>query len=63
MFRILSLDGGGIKGVFSAAVLATLERESGKAAADDFDLIVGTSTGGILRWGWGGENRRRRFSN
>ena len=46
--RILSLDGGGIKGAFSAAVLAALEHDTGKAAADDFDLIVGTSTGGII---------------
>ena len=41
MFRILSLDGGGIKGVFSAAAL---ERDTGKATVDDFDLIVGTFT-------------------
>lgn len=53
MFRILSLDGGGIKGAFSASVLAALERETGKAAADDFDLIVGISTGGIIALGVG----------
>ena len=45
--------GGGIKGTFSASVLAELEREAGKAAADDFDLIVGTSTGGIMALGLG----------
>lgn len=48
MFRILSLDGGGIKGAFTASVLATLEEETGKATVDYFDLITGTSTGGIL---------------
>ena len=47
-FRILSLDGGGIKGTFTAAVLAELERMTGKRVADYFDLIVGTSTGGII---------------
>ena len=53
MFRILSLDGGGIKGTFSAAVLAALEEDTGLAAADHFDLIVGTSTGGIIALGLG----------
>ena len=53
MFRILSLDGGGIKRAFSESALAALERETRKAAADDFDLIVGTSTGGIIALGLG----------
>jgi patatin-like phospholipase/acyl hydrolase len=47
-FRVLSLDGGGIRGVFTAAVLAGLEEASGKRVAQHFDLIVGTSTGGII---------------
>ncbi len=54
-FRILSIDGGGIKGIFPATVLAELERrlpENGKIA-DYFDLIAGTSTGGILALGLG----------
>jgi patatin-like phospholipase/acyl hydrolase len=53
MFRILSLDGGGIKGAFSAAVLATLEEDTGRAVVDHFDLITGTSTGGIIAIGLG----------
>jgi uncharacterized protein len=53
MFRILSLDGGGIKGAFSASVLATLEEQTGCAVAEHFDLITGTSTGGILAIGLG----------
>ncbi|MCD6390207.1 MAG: patatin-like phospholipase family protein [Desulfobulbaceae bacterium] len=47
-FQILSLDGGGIKGLFSAAVLALLEEDLDLHIADHFDLIVGTSTGGII---------------
>lgn len=47
-FRILSLDGGGIKGTFSAAFLATLEELTGKSMVRHFDLIAGTSTGGII---------------
>lgn len=52
-FRILSLDGGGIRGAFSAAVLAELENATGCATAEFFDLIVGTSTGGIIALGVG----------
>lgn len=47
-FKILSLDGGGIRGAFSAAFLATLEKSVGAPLGRYFDLIVGTSTGGII---------------
>lgn len=52
-FRILSLDGGGIKGIFTAALLAELEQQhlGGDSVADYFDLVVGTSTGGIIALG------------
>src|SRR5688572_12277832 len=52
-FQILSLDGGGIKGIFSAAVLASLEADLGANIVDHFDLIAGTSTGGIIALGLG----------
>lgn len=52
-FQILSLDGGGIKGIFSAAVLAFLEEDLKVNITDHFDLIVGTSTGGIIALGLG----------
>lgn len=52
-FQILSLDGGGIKGIFSAAVLAALEHDLGITITDHFDLIAGTSTGGIIALGLG----------
>jgi patatin-like phospholipase/acyl hydrolase len=54
-FRILSIDGGGIKGIFPAAVLAGLEKRytGGESIAAYFDLIVGTSTGGIIALGLG----------
>lgn len=52
-FRILSLDGGGIKGAFSAAVLAEWEKRTGRTITDHFDLIAGTSTGGIIALGLG----------
>lgn len=52
-FQILSLDGGGIKGLFSASVLAQLEDDLGVSIVDHFDLIVGTSTGGLIALGLG----------
>ena len=47
-FRVLSLDGGGIRGAFSAACLAKLESSVDRPITDYFDLITGTSTGGII---------------
>jgi uncharacterized protein len=47
-FQILSLDGGGLKGLFAAAVLAELEADLGVRIVDHFDLIAGTSTGGLV---------------
>lgn len=52
-FRILSIDGGGIKGIYPAAVLSEIENRllGGQAVGNYFDLIAGTSTGGILALG------------
>jgi hypothetical protein len=47
-FRILSIDGGGMKGSFAAGFLAEAERLSSRRIVDHFDLVVGTSTGGII---------------
>lgn len=47
-FRILSLDGGGIRGAFTAAFLADIEERLACRVCDYFDLIAGTSTGGII---------------
>ena len=52
-FAVLSIDGGGVRGIFAAAVLANLERDTGTRITDHFDLIVGTSTGGIIALGLG----------
>ncbi len=46
--RILSIDGGGIRGIIPAIVLAELERRTRRPICELFDLIAGTSTGGIL---------------
>jgi len=47
LLQILSLDGG-LKGLFSAAVLAEIESDHRVQIAEHFDLIVGTSTGGLI---------------
>lgn len=52
-FQILALDGGGLRGMFSAAVLARLEDDLDIRITDHFDLIAGTSTGGIIALGLG----------
>ncbi len=49
--RILSIDGGGIRGVLPARLLQHIEERTGKPTADLFDLVAGTSTGGILACG------------
>lgn len=48
-FQILALSGGGFRGAFTAKILADIERDLGdKRIANYFDLIAGTSIGGIL---------------
>lgn len=47
-FQILSLSGGGYRGLYTAKVVAELEAEFGAPFARHFDLIAGTSVGGIL---------------
>src|SRR5215211_5248947 len=51
MQTVLSIDGGGIRGIIPAIVLAEIERRTGKRIAEMFDLVAGTSTGGILALG------------
>lgn len=46
--RVLTIDGGGIRGIIPALVLAELEERTGRPVAELFDLVAGTSTGGIL---------------
>ncbi len=51
IFKILSIDGGGIKGLYSASLLARIEEKTGKKITDHFDMICGTSTGGLIALG------------
>jgi uncharacterized protein len=51
MRRILSIDGGGLRGIIPALVLAALERQTGRPTRDAFDFVAGTSTGAVLAAG------------
>jgi uncharacterized protein len=46
--RVLAIDGGGIRGLIPALVLTEIEERSGRRVFELFDLIAGTSTGGII---------------
>jgi uncharacterized protein len=46
--KILCIDGGGIRGLIPALVLAEIERRTGRRTAEMVDFVAGTSTGGIL---------------
>lgn len=52
-FQILSLSGGGYRGLFTAEILARLEKQAGRPIGECFDLIAGTSIGGIIAIGLG----------
>jgi patatin-like phospholipase/acyl hydrolase len=49
--KVLSIDGGGIRGLIPALVLAEIEGRTGRRIAEMVDLVAGTSTGGILACG------------
>ncbi|XP_022723923.1 phospholipase A I-like [Durio zibethinus] len=46
--RILSMDGGGMKGLATVQILKQIEKGTGKRIHELFDLVCGTSTGGML---------------
>jgi uncharacterized protein len=49
-FKILSIDGGGIRGILPCTILTFIEQQIGNLS-DKCDLIAGTSTGGIIALG------------
>ena len=48
MIRILSIDGGGVRGIIPAMMLVEIERRAGIPISQLFDLIAGSSTGGLI---------------
>lgn len=54
-FQILALSGGGYLGLFTACILAEIEKQTGRPIAQSFDLIAGTSVGGIIALGLASE--------
>ncbi|MEL7119673.1 MAG: CBASS cGAMP-activated phospholipase [Bacteroidota bacterium] len=51
VFKILSIDGGGIKGLYSSTILEHLEEEFSCSISNYFDMLCGTSTGGLIALG------------
>jgi uncharacterized protein len=51
--KVLSIDGGGIRGIIPAVILSEIQKRLSKELWQTFDLIAGTSTGGILALGLG----------
>jgi uncharacterized protein len=51
MRRILTIDGGGVRGIIPAVLLAELERATGKPTRETFDMVAGTSSGAVLAAG------------
>lgn len=51
LFKVLSIDGGGMRGLLPATVLAEIERRTGKPIASLFNLVAGSSAGGLLALG------------
>jgi predicted acylesterase/phospholipase RssA len=51
MRRILTIDGGGVRGIIPAVLLAALERTTGRLTREAFDFVAGTSTGAVLAAG------------
>jgi patatin-like phospholipase/acyl hydrolase len=51
MKRILSIDGGGIRGIIPLACLVKLEKIHGKPSREIFDMVAGTSTGAVIAAG------------
>jgi len=47
-FKILSIDGGGLRGIVPLIILQEIEKRTGKKAHQLFDMMVGTSTGGLI---------------
>jgi patatin-like phospholipase/acyl hydrolase len=47
-YRILSIDGGGVRGIIPARILQEIEEKAGKPIYQLFDMIVGTSTGALI---------------
>ena len=53
IIKVLAVDGGGIRGIIPAVILSELQKRLGRELCQTFDLIAGTSTGGIITVGIG----------
>jgi patatin-like phospholipase/acyl hydrolase len=58
-FRVLAIDGGGIRGIIPALILVAIEDQTKRSISDLFDMVAGTSTGGIICVRWRARRRPR----
>jgi patatin-like phospholipase/acyl hydrolase len=50
-FKVLAVDGGGIRGIIPALILEAIEKRTNRPISSTFDMLAGTSTGGIIALG------------
>ena len=64
LIKVLSIDGGGVRGIIPSMVLAEIENKTGKRIAEMFYLMAGTSAGAIISLGLNvkGQNGKPKFS-
>jgi len=48
LLQVLTLDGGGVRGIIEVLVLEAIQKAAGKSISECFDWVGGTSTGGLL---------------
>ncbi len=53
--QVLALDGGGLRGLYTASVIRSLEKQLGHSICEHFDIVTGTSTGGLIALALGRE--------
>lgn len=53
--QVLALDGGGLRGLYAASVIKSLEKQLGHSICRHFDIVTGTSTGGLIALALGRE--------
>lgn len=57
--RVLAIDGGGVRGIIPAVILEKIEEEMGRPIAQIFDMVAGSSTGGLLALGLTAPNQNQ----
>lgn len=57
--KVLSIDGGGVRGIIAAKILTKIEKKTNKSISENFDIIIGNSTGALLALGLSTPNLKK----